>query len=172
MLNPVCALAFVLAVALPAVGPSLAAEESGSPRAKQPGSPNARVIERGRYLAKIAGCNDCHTPGYMQAGNVPEQDWLIGNHLGFRGDWGTTYPGNLRLYMQNISVEQWLKTAKTTQFRPPMPWFNLRDMSERDLRALYHFTRSLGPAGQPAPAFLPPGETPKGPVVLFPEPPK
>jgi hypothetical protein len=108
----------------------------------------------------------------MQAGSVPEKDWLVGNQLGFRGDWGTTYPGNLRLYMQDISVEQWLKTAKTTQFRPPMPWFNLRDMSERDLRALYHFTRSLGPAGQPAPAFLPPGETPKGPVVQFPEPPK
>jgi hypothetical protein len=64
MLNPVCGLAFILAVAFAPARPSLAAEESGSPRANQPGSPSARLIERGRYLAKIAGCNDCHTPGY------------------------------------------------------------------------------------------------------------
>lgn len=172
MRNSLRGLVLVLVAALAPMQPSLAAGESESPRAKQPGPPNAGLIERGRYLAKIAGCNDCHTPGYMQSGTVPEKDWLIGSQLGFRGDWGTTYPNNLRLYMQNISVEQWVKTAKTTQFRPPMPWFNLRDMSERDLRALYHFIRSLGPAGQPAPAFVPPGEVPKGPVVQFPEPPK
>ena len=23
------------------------------------------MVQRGRYLAEIAGCNDCHTPGYM-----------------------------------------------------------------------------------------------------------
>jgi cytochrome c553 len=23
------------------------------------------VIEQGRYLAQLAGCNDCHTPGYL-----------------------------------------------------------------------------------------------------------
>lgn len=23
-------------------------------------------IERGRYLVKTTGCNDCHTPGYAQ----------------------------------------------------------------------------------------------------------
>ena len=26
------------------------------------------MIDRGRYLMKIAGCNDCHTPGYAQSG--------------------------------------------------------------------------------------------------------
>jgi mono/diheme cytochrome c family protein len=25
---------------------------------------NAKQVERGRYIVKIAGCNDCHTPGY------------------------------------------------------------------------------------------------------------
>jgi mono/diheme cytochrome c family protein len=30
------------------------------------------LVERGRYLVKIAGCNDCHTAGYTQAnGAVP-----------------------------------------------------------------------------------------------------
>lgn len=32
-----------------------------------------KQVERGRYLLKIAGCNDCHTPGYLMAeGKVPE----------------------------------------------------------------------------------------------------
>ena len=50
-------------------------------------------IARGRYIAKISGCNDCHTAGYaMSGGKVPEKDWLMGDALGWRGDWGTTYP--------------------------------------------------------------------------------
>lgn len=133
----------------------------------------ARVVERGRYLAKIAGCNDCHTAGYaMSGGKVDEKQWLTGDQLGWRGPWGTTYPTNLRIYMTLISEEQWLKAAKTAQYRPPMPWFALRDMSTQDLRALYRFVRHLGPAGNPAPAFIAPGQEPKGPYVQFPAPPK
>src|SRR4029453_13060616 len=87
---------------------------------------DAQLIARGKYVAKIAGCNDCHTPGYaVTGGKVPEKDWLIGDALGWRGDWGTTYPANLRLYMQTMSETQWVKTAQTIQTRPPMPWFAL-----------------------------------------------
>lgn len=49
-----------------------------------------------------------------------------------------------------------------------MPWFNVRDMSERDLRSLYRYVRSLGPAGKPAPAYVPPDREPPGPVIAFP----
>lgn len=36
--------------------------------------PDQKSLGRGRYLVKIAGCNDCHTPGYMQsAGKVDEK---------------------------------------------------------------------------------------------------
>lgn len=130
---------------------------------------DAKDIQRGRYIAQIAGCNDCHTAGYaMSGGKVPEAQWLTGDKLGWRGPWGTTYPTNLRLYMAGMSEAQWVKRAKTMQTRPPMPWFALHDMSERDLRAIYRFTRSLGPAGEPAPVFVPPGQTPQGPYVQFP----
>jgi hypothetical protein len=44
-------------------------------------------------------------------------------------------------------------------------------MSERDLEALWTYVHSLGPAGEPAPAALPPGVDAKGPVVSFPAPP-
>jgi len=97
---------------------------------------------------------------------------LTGSQLGWRGPWGTTYPTNLRLYMQDISEEQWIQVAKTAQFRPPMPWFTLRDMTTEDLRAIYQFIRYLGPAGEPAPAYVPPNQEPKGPYILFPKPPE
>ncbi|RPI43680.1 MAG: cytochrome C [Betaproteobacteria bacterium] len=129
----------------------------------------ADMIERGRYVVKIGGCNDCHTPDYAaKGGRVPEKAWLTGDALGWRGPWGTTYPTNLRLYLAGMSEEQWVKTARTLTARPPMPWFNVRDMSEQDLRALYRFVSSLGPAGHPAPAYLPPDRQPAGPVVAFP----
>ena len=30
--------------------------------------PDMKSVERGRYLVRIAGCNDCHTAGYAQSG--------------------------------------------------------------------------------------------------------
>ena len=128
------------------------------------------LIERGRHLVKITGCNDCHTPGYPEAaGHIDEQAWLTGSPVGWQGAWGTSYPINLRLFMQNISEEQWLITARNVQALPPMPWFALRDMSDQDLRSIYQYVRSLGPAGEPAPVALPPGAAAQTPVVTFPK---
>lgn len=126
-------------------------------------------LERGRYLVRISGCNDCHTPGYAPSGGkVAEKDWLVGDVVGWKGDWGTTYPANLRLALATMSEAQWVGYAKKLETRPPMPWFALHDLTEQDLRAFHRFVRSLGPAGAPAPAYLPPGTTPKGPFIQFP----
>src|SRR5262245_60419734 len=93
-------------------------------------------IARGKYLVRISGCNDCHTPGYIQSdGKVEEKVWLTGSPLGWRGPWGTTYASNLRLVLQPLNEEQWLKYARTPR-RPPMPWFNLAAMTDKDLRAI------------------------------------
>jgi mono/diheme cytochrome c family protein len=130
-------------------------------------------IARGKYLAMIAGCNDCHTPGYMMtAGKVDEKVWLTGEALGWSGPWGTTYPSNLRLLVQNMTADQFMTHARSPQRRPPMPWFALRDMTDADVKAIYAFLKHLGPAGKPAPAYLPPGQQAQGPVVVFPAPPK
>lgn len=120
----------------------------------------------------IAGCNDCHTDGYLlNEGKVPEKEWLTGSKLGWNGPWGTTYAPNLRLFMKGQSEEQWIKLARTVKLRPPMPWFDLNRMNTRDLKAIYRLVRSLGPAGEPAPAYVPPGQIPQGPHVIFPQPP-
>jgi mono/diheme cytochrome c family protein len=127
------------------------------------------LIERGRYLVQIAGCNDCHTPGYGAAnGKVDEKLWLTGDSVGWSGPWGTTYATNLRLYMKGQTEASWLKTARSFEPRPPMPWFNVRAMSERDLRSLYRYISSLEPVGGRAPDYLPPAQKPKGPAIQFP----
>src|SRR6266850_1701800 len=87
------------------------------------------LVARGRYVVHIAGCNDCHTPGYgIGGGKTPEAQWLTGDVLGWRGPWGTTYPANLRLYFQTMTEDEWVKKAKSLSTRPPMPWFNVRAM--------------------------------------------
>src|SRR5258708_30687869 len=59
---------------------------------------NTREIERGRYLGKIMGCNDCHTAGYAAAGGkIPESHWLPRGTVGWRGPSGTHYPAHFRL---------------------------------------------------------------------------
>jgi mono/diheme cytochrome c family protein len=118
---------------------------------------DAAHIRHGRYLVQTSGCNDCHTPGYMQQdGKVPESEWLIGDSMGWQGPWGTTYPSNLRLLAHSMTEQQWLARARQPM-RPPMPSPSLRAMSDADLKAIYHYLRSLGAKGQPAPAYVPPG---------------
>jgi mono/diheme cytochrome c family protein len=155
----------ILVVLAVVAAPSLAAEE---PRPK----PDKQAIERGRYLAIVGGCNDCHTATYRQSeGQVPEGRWLRGSALGYRGIWGTTYATNLRLSLSKMPEDQWVRYAKALETRPPMPWFNLNQWSEEDLRAFYQYVRQLGPVGQPAPDPVPPHLEPKGAFVSWPLPP-
>lgn len=124
-------------------------------------------IDRGRYLIKTAGCNDCHTPAYPEkSGLIPEQEWLTGNNTGFSGPWGVTYPVNLRNYVKNMSESQWMARVRKPM-RPPMPWFALRDMSDMDLQAIYAYLRAAGPKGDDAPAYLPPGQEVQTPYIEF-----
>jgi mono/diheme cytochrome c family protein len=126
-------------------------------------------VEHGRYISVIGGCNDCHTPGYLLAeGKVPEAQWLTGDRFGWRGPWGTTYAANLRMLLATMSEDQWVELARTLKTRPPMPWFGLNQMHENDLRSLYRFIRQLGPAGEAAPAYVPPDREPPPPFASFP----
>lgn len=47
------------------------------------------LIERGRYLIEIGGCNDCHTQGFAQNdAKTPERQWLEGSAVGWAGPRG------------------------------------------------------------------------------------
>jgi mono/diheme cytochrome c family protein len=148
---------------------------AGTVASARPTDPNSSTVsvEQGRYLAQLAGCNDCHTPGYLlNNGEIPESQWLMGDNFGWRGPWGTTYASNLRLFLKDMSEDEWVQAARTLKRRPPMPWYTVNHMHEDDLRALYRFIRSLGDPGKPAPAYVPPGQEPSTPYALFPSPPK
>ena len=132
-----------------------------------------QLVEHGHYMSQIAGCNDCHTSGYLLSeGKVPEKLWLTGDRFGWRGPWGTTYPVNLRLFLKDVKEDQWIAFAKVFKAKPPMPWFDVNIMDKRDLRALYSFIKYLGLGGEQAPAYLPPDKEPTTPYALFPSPPK
>jgi mono/diheme cytochrome c family protein len=129
--------------------------------------PEAAAVERGRYLITVAGCNDCHTPGYMQKGGaVPVAEWLTGTPVGYQGPWGTTYAANLRLTASRLTEAEWVQLARQERL-PPMPWFNVAAMTDSDLRAIYAFIRSLGRAGTPAPAYVAPGGKVTTPYFVF-----
>lgn len=131
---------------------------------------NAQMIERGRYIVDIGGCNDCHTKGYADAGGkAAETDKLKGDTLGYRGPWGTTFPTNLRLTISKMTEDQWVRYGKGLMTRPPMPFFNIRAMSDEDLRGIYYYVKSLpGGIGTASPRFMGPDKTPKPPYIEWP----
>ena len=161
----------------PATPDDGAASEAGTTPAAATAAlpPHAELLAQGEYLVRIAGCNDCHTPGYAEAGGeVPKAQWLVGNPMGFHGPWGTTFAANLRLKAAEMDEDGWIKYTGELHTRPIMPDFAVRAMRESDRVAIYRFLRSLGPGGEPAPAYLPPGQTPSAPyfqMVLPPPPP-
>lgn len=122
------------------------------------------LVAHGEYIVRIAGCNDCHTPGYAESGGeLPTDAWLTGSPLGYHGPWGTTYASNLRLTIAGLDEAEWLAYTANLHTRPIMPDFVLRQMREHDRRAIHRFVRSLGPTGTPARPALPPGEAPPPP---------
>jgi mono/diheme cytochrome c family protein len=126
----------------------------------------ASDVEAGRYLVIVGGCNDCHTADWNTTGGAtPEAQWLTGSPVGWRGPWGTTYPSNLRLIADGMDEDAFVKMLHTRKDRPPMPWMNVNRMHEADARAIYRFLKTLGPAGRPMPAGLPPGEEPATPFI-------
>jgi hypothetical protein len=129
------------------------------------------VIDRGRQVIKTMGCNSCHTQDYMiKRSNIPEEDWLLGSTLGFHGTYGTAYPTNLRLLLNNMTEDEWLVLAKQMREDSPMAWIMLSTTVDQDLRAIYKFVKHLGPKGTPALSRLEAGVIPTTHYVDYPDP--
>jgi hypothetical protein len=120
--------------------------------------PESAAIERGRYLVGIGGCNDCHSRGYAEIGEVmPESERLLGSDVGFAGPWGVSYPANLRLILAQLEPEQWQQRIRAGGL-PPMTWPSLQMMTPQDQQAVYLYIRSLGAAGHGVPKPVAPGQ--------------
>jgi mono/diheme cytochrome c family protein len=131
-----------------------------------PALPSAATLARGRALVVFGTCNDCHTPGWREAdGKVAVGRWMTGSSIGFRSASGTSYPTNVRLEFQSLAESRWLQAVHTRGGHPPMVWEDLRALPDADLRAIYAFIKSLGPAGVLAPVAIPPWREPATPFI-------
>jgi mono/diheme cytochrome c family protein len=139
---------------------------SASDAPREPHTTADSPVEAGRYLAIVAGCNDCHTENYLfTEGNVPETDWFLGSSMGWRGPWGTTYARNLRVTVSTMTEDTWVEMLRTRTGLPPMPWMNVNQLAESDMRALYRYFQSLGAEGEQTPNPVPPEQEPTTPFI-------
>jgi hypothetical protein len=148
-------------------GASAASASAAMPPATGPAVAAQSMEQAGEYLTIVGSCNDCHTQGWTATkGQVAPADRFAGFDVGFRGDWGTVYGKNLRTITQRQSEDHWVQVLKTSDGgdgKPPMPWWNTAQMSERDMRAIYRYIKSLGPNTKGVPRNLRPGVEPTGP---------
>jgi hypothetical protein len=134
---------------------------------------NVALVGLGSYIVNAqGGCNDCHTfPPYAAGGDpfagepkkVNAARYLAGGTpFGPPGDPNTPVSRNLTPRANglpaNLTWEQFLRTIRTgadLKHRPPfapsedndllqvMPWPVFQDMTDRDLRAIYEYLRSI-----------------------------
>ena len=146
--------------------------------ARQSATTPMTPLERGKYLAIIGGCNDCHTPGTFYG--APDTTRLLsGSELGWSGPWGTTYARNLTPDSTGLgawSEDDIVNALRTGQrpdhspILPPMPWPNYARMTDEDLHAVAAYLKSIPAVAHRMPDRLPPGA--KAPAALvFPPPP-
>ena len=118
-------------------------------------------VERGKYLVGLAGCNDCHTPGYF-FGKPDKERFLGGSEVEFE------IPGLGVFYGPNITpdretgIGKWsseeIATALTTGVRPDgrilapiMPWHAFANLTRQDVSAMVAFLKSLPPVKNTVP---------------------
>jgi hypothetical protein len=154
-------------------------------------------VQRGAYLVKIMGCNDCHTPAKMgPKGLEPDMARMLTGHpadlkmppapdLGkgpwvwagagtltaFAGPWGVSYAINLTPDPET-GIGKWTEKTfieavrsgrhlgKGRPILPPMPWPSLAAATDRDLRAIFAYLKSVPPAKNAVPEPVePPGSS-------------
>lgn len=125
-------------------------------------------VAEGLRISIVGGCHDCHTDGYaISGGQIDPENALRGSAIGFQGQWGTTYPSNLRLTLAKMSEAAFVDYGHSFKTRPPMPWFSVHAMKDDELRAFYRYVKSLGEPGMPAPQYVEPGVQPITPFIVF-----
>ena len=118
-------------------------------------------IGYGRYLVRIGGCYECHTP-HDEKNNLDEAHALSGGWE-MRGPWGRVVTANLTpdpetSYLGRATRDEFigrfrafasvnLETAPAVPAgrNTVMPWNAFAGMSDRDLGAIYDYLKSLKP---------------------------
>jgi mono/diheme cytochrome c family protein len=125
-------------------------------------------IARGKYLVAIAGCNDCHTPGYF-FGKPDTTRYLGGSDVGFEIPGLGVFVGP-NLTPDETGLGEWsndqIVTALQTGVRPDgrqlapiMPYHAFASLTQEDVGAIAAFLKSLPPVSNKVPDPVGPGGT-------------
>jgi len=133
----------------------------------QASADNAQVA-RGKYLATVGGCTDCHTPGHF-LGKEDATRYLGGSDVGFEIPGLGVFVGpNLTpdkaTGLGNWTAKQIVTAIKTgvrpdgRQLVPVMPWKNLSILTNGDAYAIAAYLKSLKPVSNQVPGPFGPDE--------------
>ena len=118
------------------------------------------ALAHGKYLARMGGCFECHTP-HDDKNRLIEADAFSGGWK-MQGPWGTVITANLtpagHTYIGSHTREEFIGrfqslAAITPENAPPaapgrntvMPWLAFARMTPEDLGAIYDYLRTLPP---------------------------
>src|ERR1700730_8048592 len=122
-------------------------------RAKMPEAESPAA--RGKYLVTVAGCNDCHTPGYF-FGKPDMARFLGGSEVGFEIPGLGVFHGPNLTPDKETGLGAWtdaqIASAFTTGKRPDgrelapvMPYRAFANLTKEDVEAIVAFLRTLPP---------------------------
>jgi mono/diheme cytochrome c family protein len=133
--------------------------------------PQARAetpVERGAYLVVVAGCNDCHTPGFF-FGKPDKDKYLGGSDVGFEIPGLGVFNGRNITPDKETGIGAWtdeqIATALTTgkrpdgrQLAPIMNYPAFVHLTKEDVAAVVAYLRSIPPVNNKVPGPFKPGE--------------
>jgi len=129
--------------------------------------------ERGGYLVNVAGCNDCHTPGFF-FGKPDKDKFLGGSDVGFEIPGLGVFNGRNITPDKETGIGSWtdeqIAAAITTgarpdgrQLAPIMNYPAFVHMTKDDVAAVVAYLRSIPPVHNKVPGPFEPGEN----VTIF-----
>jgi mono/diheme cytochrome c family protein len=130
-----------------------------------------KQVARGKYLVNLAGCTDCHTPGYF-LGKPDASRFLAGSDVGFRIPGAGTFVGRNLTPDKDTGIGGWtidqIITAFTTGVRPDgrilapvMPWAHYAELETSDKRAIAVYLKTLPPVRRLVPGPFGANEEPQ-----------
>jgi mono/diheme cytochrome c family protein len=133
-------------------------------------SADSAQVARGKYLVRLAGCTDCHTPGHF-LGKPDMSRYLAGSDVGFEVPGVGTVVGRNLTPDKETGIGSWtleqISTAIRTGVRPDgrslspiMPFAAYAGMTQSDTNAIAVFLKTLPPVKHKIPGPFTANEKP------------
>jgi mono/diheme cytochrome c family protein len=108
-------------------------------------------VQHGEYLVNaLASCGHCHTP--LKRGR-PDASRTMAGGTEFKGNWGVSYAANLtpdrETGLGEWTDQQIIRAIRNgiddngEKLTPPMPYANYHRITDRDIRDIVAYLRSL-----------------------------